>query len=323
MAVNTVVRYIQTIYQNGIWQTKRPHTVSHASCRQFTAKKAIWQSRRTYSMEQSPSWEANWFSASPEIPRILWNPKVHYSNHKCPPPDPILSQLDPVHTLTSHFLKIHLNIILPFMPGSPKWSISLRFPHQNPVYASPLPHTRYMPRPFHSSRFITRTILGEEYRSLSSSLCSFLHSPVTSSLLAPNIAAAITKAVPVERQKPFTVQQCCGHPLSFHVASFSFLNFSLFSYILPTLASFLSTSLSLLIPSLTCLSLVVYPFPFRFIFYLTLLRFRILLPLSFHISFLFSFTFLYLTLRQFFLPTAVYFPASLLHFFLILSPTKP
>ena len=31
--------------------------------------------------------------------------------------------------------------------------------------------------------FITRTILGEEYRSFSSSLCSLLHSPVTSSLL--------------------------------------------------------------------------------------------------------------------------------------------
>jgi hypothetical protein len=29
-------------------------------------------------MEQSPSWEANWSSASQEIPRILWNPKVHY-----------------------------------------------------------------------------------------------------------------------------------------------------------------------------------------------------------------------------------------------------
>jgi len=28
-------------------------------------------------MEQSPSWEANRFSASQEIPRNLWNPKVH------------------------------------------------------------------------------------------------------------------------------------------------------------------------------------------------------------------------------------------------------
>ena len=35
--------------------------------------------------------------------------------------------------------------------------------------------------------FITRRILDNEYRLLSSSLCGFLHSPVTSSLLGPNI----------------------------------------------------------------------------------------------------------------------------------------
>jgi len=35
-----------------------------------------------YSMVQSPSWEANWFEASQEIPRISWNPKVHYRTHK-------------------------------------------------------------------------------------------------------------------------------------------------------------------------------------------------------------------------------------------------
>ena len=43
----------------------------------------------TYAMEQSPSWEANRFSANQEIPRILWNPNVYYRIHKYPPPLPI------------------------------------------------------------------------------------------------------------------------------------------------------------------------------------------------------------------------------------------
>jgi len=41
-------------------------------------------------MVQSPSWAANWFAASQEIPRISRNPKVHYRTQKRPPPVSIL-----------------------------------------------------------------------------------------------------------------------------------------------------------------------------------------------------------------------------------------
>ena len=90
-------------------------------------------------MVQSPSCAANWFAASQEFPRISRNPKVHYRTHKRPPPVSILDQPNPVHIPTSHLLEIHPNIIHPSTGRSPQWSLSLRFPHQDPIQP-PSPH---------------------------------------------------------------------------------------------------------------------------------------------------------------------------------------
>jgi len=67
----------------------------------------------TYLLHGAESFlRTNRFSESQEILRIIWNTKVHYSIHKCPPPVPLMSQIDPVYALTTYCLKIRLNIIL-------------------------------------------------------------------------------------------------------------------------------------------------------------------------------------------------------------------
>ena len=127
----------------------------------------------TYSMVQTPSWEANWFAASQEIPRISRNPKVYFRTHKRPPPVSILCQPNPVPIPTSHLLEIHPNIIHTSTPRSPQWSPSLRFPHQDPIHPPLLTHTRHMPS---HNCFITQSnYTGYMFRLLISHLQAYFN----------------------------------------------------------------------------------------------------------------------------------------------------
>jgi hypothetical protein len=98
-------------------------------------------------MQLSPSWEAANCAATQELPSILWNPMAYYRIHKSPLLVPILSQIDPLHTIPSLrsilILSTHLRLGLP----------SSLFPSGFPtkiLNAFLFPHSCYIPCPSHA-----------------------------------------------------------------------------------------------------------------------------------------------------------------------------
>ena len=103
-------------------------------------------------------------------------PKVHYRTHKRPSPVSILGQHNPFHIPTSHLLEIHPNISTHLRLGLPIGLFPSGFPTKTlyTTHSSPICST--CPAHLILLDFITHIILGEEYRSFSSSLCNLLHS---------------------------------------------------------------------------------------------------------------------------------------------------
>ena len=138
---------------------------------EYTGRKSLCFHQRRYThtyllipwsrvlFEKLTSKLCRWTRNSPH----LWNPKLPHRTHKCPPPVPILSQLHPVPTTPSNFLKIHLNIILPSTSWSPQWLFPSGLPTNTLCTPLSSPIRATCPAHFIRLDFTTRTILGKEY----------------------------------------------------------------------------------------------------------------------------------------------------------------
>ena len=76
----------------------------------------------SYCLHSPPS-EAESHSVGQEIHSLVWNVKAHYCVHKRIPSVPVLSQMNPVYTLSPYLLKTHFNIIFLHMPESFKCQV--------------------------------------------------------------------------------------------------------------------------------------------------------------------------------------------------------
>jgi hypothetical protein len=80
----------------------------------FEIKRRVTFARLNKSlMEQSPSREAANCEATKELPGILWNPTAQYRVNNSPTLVPILSKINPIHSISSYLSEIHFNIVYP------------------------------------------------------------------------------------------------------------------------------------------------------------------------------------------------------------------
>jgi len=156
--------------------------------------------------------EANILSASEEIPRDLWNPKVHYPIRMRPPPVSILSQLDLLHTSNPTSCRCILILSTHLSLGLQNGLSPSGFPTKA-LYTPPLSPIKATCSAHHILLDLnTRIKFGEEYRSLSPSLCSLLHFPVASSLLDPHILLITLLSNTLSLRPSLKVTDQVSHP---------------------------------------------------------------------------------------------------------------
>ena len=122
-------------------------------------------------------------------------------------------------------LSSHLRLGLPsglfyFQASSPK-----------PVCNAALPHNAACPTHLILLVLMNWIIFGEEYRSLSSSLCSLLHSPVTLSLLGPNTLLNTLFFNTISLRSSLKARDQVSEPYKTTGKNYSFIYFNLYIFV--------------------------------------------------------------------------------------------
>jgi len=175
-------------------------------------------------MEQKLSWQANSSSASQETPRDFMEPEGSLPHSQVPANCPIswttsIQSIPPHHTtwITTLIFSSHLRLGL----------LSASFPQFYPpkpcvllIFLPYVPHLILLD-------LITRLVFYEEKKSYSSSLCSRLHSSVTSSLLGPNIFLSTLFSNNLSLIFPLQHEKSSFTPIQNNMQTYSSVNFNL------------------------------------------------------------------------------------------------
>ena len=162
--------------------------------------------QQSKSIERSPSLEANTSSASQETPAFYGAETVFTAI--CPYPEPAQSNPCPHPTSWRLILITPSSLHLGLPSGLFPWGLPTKTLHAS--LPNPVPY--HLPRPFHSSLFITRIIFGKEYRSWCFLLFSLLRYSVASSLLGPSILVSTQLSNTLSLRFSLNVSDQVSHP---------------------------------------------------------------------------------------------------------------